>query len=833
MTAERENELFAQYVNSKYSQLVSKAHNKALCELNNGNMPKKVLINEFKKNKRFPELVEKYKAKCDEYHILDIRSGNAKPEHIDHIKQSPEFEYFCREHENEEEKAERIRLEQEERDKITKYLESDEFNELITSSMEMVKKKMIEKIKNHFRSIEALGYETHNIYQPRHNYDYYDDYYYQDEPDYIEADDIDEYLDNIVDYNDKLENSLLEYICDVEYSNCGVCDEVEKRLPEWTKTLQYDYCDELFEYISDESCEEKTYESVQSYFTRETIIALLKVNPYTRNLILEKEKEEQKNRETEQIILNTIPERYADLFPLARKMKRHFVLHVGPTNSGKTHDAIEKMKTGNSGIYLAPLRLLAYEQFEGLNHDGVPCTLLTGEEKIEVPNAGFTASTIEMANYTARYDYAVIDEAQMIADPSRGGSWTFAILGILADEIHVCMSANAEKLIIRLINECDDTYEIVRHERKTPLEFDPTVFNQITDAKKGDALIVFSRNNVHAVASELTKQGFKCSVIYGSLPYSVRHEQAELFASGKTDIVVATDAIGMGMNLPIRRVVFLEHTKYDGQSRRDLYLTEIQQIAGRAGRFGLYDIGYVTSFGNRKEIKRKLITKPKDLERAVMAFPESLLGINEKLSTIIERWNAIDVQDGYEKAVSDRELKLCYEMENITDNKRFIYRFITIPFNEKEVILHQMWTEMYKAELYDKVFPIEKSIPAISNNLTDMERDYRICDLLYVYASRFNHTEHIEDIQKRKVELSKRISAELSKKKLTERRCKHCGRTMPWNYPYGICKKCHDQLYPRYYDYDEDDDYYDDEDDENDYDDEDDYDILSNPYIRI
>ena len=108
-----------------------------------------------------------------------------------------------------------------------------------------------------------------------------------------------------------------------------------------------------------------------------------------------------------------------------------------------------------------------------------------------------------------------------------------------------------------------------------------------------------------------------------------------MFASGKTDVVVATDAIGMGMNLPIRRVVFLEQTKYDGRTRRDLYLTEIQQIAGRAGRFGLYDIGYVTSFGNRKEIQRKLITKPKDLERAVMAFPESLLGINEKLSTII------------------------------------------------------------------------------------------------------------------------------------------------------------------------------------------------------
>ncbi|MBR0087684.1 MAG: hypothetical protein IJL98_08115, partial [Lachnospiraceae bacterium] len=286
-------------------------------------------------------------------------------------------------------------------------------------------------------------------------------------------------------------------------------------------------------------------------------------------------------------VLRAIPDNYIDLFPEARQMKRHFVLHIGPTNSGKTHDAMEALKSAGDGIYLGPLRLLAYEQYDTLNRDGVPCSLVTGEERFDMPGANIQASTIEMLDMDQDYEVAVIDEAQMLSDPDRGGSWTAAVLGVLAPEIHVCAAPGAEDLLVRMINDCGDTYEIVRHQRMTPLICETRRYHMEKNTRKGDALIVFSRSNVHAVAAELHDRGFKTSIIYGALPYDVRHEQARLFSSGQTDVVVATDAIGMGMNLPIRRVVFLESEKFDGIERRPLKPEEIRQIAGRAGRFGV------------------------------------------------------------------------------------------------------------------------------------------------------------------------------------------------------------------------------------------------------
>ena len=97
-------------------------------------------------------------------------------------------------------------------------------------------------------------------------------------------------------------------------------------------------------------------------------------------------------------MLQHIPADYIDLYPEARGMRRRFVLHIGPTNSGKTHDAMEALRAAGGGCYLGPLRLLAYEQFEQMNRDGYPCSLLTGEERSDVPGALFTASTIEMLN---------------------------------------------------------------------------------------------------------------------------------------------------------------------------------------------------------------------------------------------------------------------------------------------------------------------------------------------------------------------------------------------------------------------------------------------------
>ena len=332
--------------------------------------------------------------------------------------------------------------------------------------------------------------------------------------------------------------------------------EVRKVNPEFAQKydpIWKDAGEELMAFADPMQC----VEDACALFDRERIMELLAQNPHTKQMLREMGLVRQE-------VVDRVPERYVDLYPECRKMMRHFVLHIGPTNSGKTYQAIKALEKAGSGVYLGPLRLLAYEQYERINADGEICSLLTGEERIEKEDAFFTASTIEMADLDRFYVAAVIDEAQMVEDRERGGAWTAAILGLRAAEIHVCASLNAEKVLVRMIEECGDTYEIVRHDRKTPLIAEARCFSFPRDVKKGDALIVFSRKDVHAVAAELKRRGRKCSLIYGALPYDVRHEQAALFASGENEVVAATDAIGMGMNLPIRRVVFLVRDKFDG-----------------------------------------------------------------------------------------------------------------------------------------------------------------------------------------------------------------------------------------------------------------------------
>ena len=155
--------------------------------------------------------------------------------------------------------------------------------------------------------------------------------------------------------------------------------------------------------------------------------AMLAANPEIRKAIQDRQrrKEERaqralkKTKAADEYLKQFSPD---DIIQQGKELERRFVLHVGPTNSGKTYDAIQVLKTAERGVYLGPLRLLALEMFETLNADGFPCSLLTGEEYEPVSGAGLTASTIELCDYTAKYDVAVIDEAQLIADPFRGAS---------------------------------------------------------------------------------------------------------------------------------------------------------------------------------------------------------------------------------------------------------------------------------------------------------------------------------------------------------------------------------------------------------------------------
>ena len=289
---------------------------------------------------------------------------------------------------------------------------------------------------------------------------------------------------------------------------------------------------------------------------------------------------------------------YPATFELARCLRRKFVLLLGPTNSGKTYTAMSALAKGSSGAYFAPLRLLALEGQEWLFEAGVKCNLLTGEERQTIEGAAHTSSTIEMLDATRLIETAVIDEVQLISDPDRGWAWTAAICGVPAKTVYLVGSEDCLPWVLPLLEYLDEDVEIRRFDRKSALRVTPAISSSLKDLRTGDALIAFTRKDVLYWRDQCKKNGFTCSVIYGSLSPEVRREQARLFQTEQTQVLIATDAVGMGLNLPIARVVFTTVEKFDGVERRMLRPWELAQIAGRAGRFGIKAEGEVTAFNS-------------------------------------------------------------------------------------------------------------------------------------------------------------------------------------------------------------------------------------------
>ena len=284
---------------------------------------------------------------------------------------------------------------------------------------------------------------------------------------------------------------------------------------------------------------------------------------------------------------------YPDTFP-ARRRPRRLIAVLGPTNSGKTHDAFERLATAASGIYLGPLRLLALEAFTRLNDEfGVSASLITGEERRIVEGSRVTASTIEMLDPEREIDVAVIDEIQMLSDPDRGWAWTQAVVGANAREVWLLGAPSAEPAIQALAARLGLPLEVRHKTRKHPLVVGHALANNpagaLRKARPGDAFIVFSRRDALNLRDDLLALGKPVACIYGALSPEVREREARRFAGGDADILVATDAIGMGLNLPIQRVVFTAVHKYDGVRRAELPPALLQQIGGRAGRFGHRD----------------------------------------------------------------------------------------------------------------------------------------------------------------------------------------------------------------------------------------------------
>ncbi|KAG6861788.1 hypothetical protein C0995_012292 [Termitomyces sp. Mi166 len=362
----------------------------------------------------------------------------------------------------------------------------------------------------------------------------------------------------------------------------------------------------------------------------------------------------------------------ADDFPETRKRVRKVIMHVGPTNSGKTYNALRALAAAETGVYAGPLRLLAHEIWERLNlgqivpagieeeppkattvdtdtdtaldvagvkRQGNPkyarvCNMKTGEEMRIVDDfAPLLSCTVEMLSLYRALDVAVIDEIQMIADPERGSAWTSAVLGVCAKEVHLCGEETAVPIIEALLKDTGDELVINRYERLSPLHLQEETLNgDLSQVKKGDCIVTFSRSSIFKLKREIERRSpLRCAVVYGRLPPEIRSEQAALFNDPDSgyDVLIGSDAVGMGLNLKIRRVIFESTSKFQGSREAPLSISQTKQIAGRAGRYGLHGNdppgGYVTAFS------------PKDIphiEKAINMPPQPLksarIGINTR-----------------------------------------------------------------------------------------------------------------------------------------------------------------------------------------------------------
>jgi len=222
------------------------------------------------------------------------------------------------------------------------------------------------------------------------------------------------------------------------------------------------------------------------------------------------------------------PSNPKDEYAESRKFKRKFYLHLGETNTGKTYNAMMKLREATKGIYLSPLRILALENFERLNREGVKCNLATGEEEINIEDASHICCTIEKLDLSDEYEVGIIDEIQMIDNDQRGAAWTRALLGLKSKEIHICGATNAKELIVKILDDCTDEYEIKEYKRDVPLVIEDKSF-AYQDTYEGDALVTFSKKKVLELAYHYSNLGVKASLIYGDLPPEVRKKQYNQF----------------------------------------------------------------------------------------------------------------------------------------------------------------------------------------------------------------------------------------------------------------------------------------------------------------
>jgi len=501
---------------------------------------------------------------------------------------------------------------------------------------------------------------------------------------------------------------------------------------------------------------------------------------------------------------------FKNLFPIARSMKRKLILHIGPTNSGKTYQAMQKLQNADTGYYLAPLRLLALEGYENLKELNIQASLITGEEQILDDEATHISSTIEMINFEVDVDLCVIDEVQMLDDRDRGWAWANAIIGAPAKEIIMTGSINSKESIIALAEYLGEELEIIEFDRKNPLKL-LDIPTSPKDVEEGTAIIAFSRKDVLKLKQQFSHY-FSISVVYGNLSPEVRREEARRFRTKETQILIATDAIAMGMNLPIKTILFSKAEKFDGINQRNLYPSEIQQISGRAGRFGMHEEGLVgaLSLDVLRIIKKVFHKEAKKITIPfkVMANLEhiKLVGnileensLSEILKFFVDNmeFNGPFVASNLDDMLEASKIVDNYDLDIATK-----YHLACAPLTLKSPYIISAY-ESYITALENKI-PVSYTPPALSGTFAQTTDELlRAEDMvkeisLYLWLSyRFN--DYFIDERRarssRKV-LNQYIEESLQQSQLASR-CRLCQTALPINSKYSICQSCFKKNYTR------------------------------------
>jgi ATP-dependent RNA helicase SUPV3L1/SUV3 len=406
---------------------------------------------------------------------------------------------------------------------------------------------------------------------------------------------------------------------------------------------------------------------------------------------------------------------------------------LGPTNTGKTHVAIERMLEFDTGIFGLPLRLLAREVYDKcVEKVGIEkVALITGEEKIIPSTADYFICTVESMPKNKEVDFVAIDEIQMCADRERGHIFTERMLMTRGNKLTMFLGS---QVMAKIIDELVDDVEFEKKERYSKLSY--SGIKKISRLDRKVAIIAFSIEEVYAIAELVRRQKGGAAVIMGSLSPKTRNSQVGLYQSGDVDYLIATDAIGMGLNMDINEIYFSNLKKFDGKKTRRLNLIEMSQIAGRAGRYK-NDGGFGTTGDsetlNSDEIEK--IEKHQLPDTKMIYWRNSNLDFNspEKLITTLElkpnKKNLIKTNDSLDESVLRFFLKKGANNIIYHKNLELLWECCQIPDFEKKAYGQHI-------NIIDKVFQFlsmrSKKIPSsfMKDQLKGLEKDHGNIDLL-------------------------------------------------------------------------------------------------------